>query len=111
MAAQPAAVTAYCATLTTARSIRCPVGCSDPHLVVYVPVQLGVLIGLEDVLEHAELRFFLRLEGLGVVEHFSVAVTKDVGGVPAGEPEHAGLEGGRQDRLHHRLAGLEVLAA
>ena len=50
---------------------------------VDVAVELGVDLGLEDRVEHAELRDLLRLEVLGVVEHLAVAVAEDVGGVPA----------------------------
>ena len=59
----------------------------------------------------AELRHLLRLERLRIVEHLAVAVAEDVGRVPALDAEEARLEAGREDRLHQRLAGLEVLAA
>ena len=68
-------------------------------------------VRLQDVLEHAQLRHFLRLERLRIVEHLAVAVAEDVGRVPALEAEVARLEAGREDGLHQRLAGLEVLAA
>ncbi len=48
---------------------------------------------------------------LRVVEHLAVAVAQDVGRVPAGEAEHAGLQRRREDGLHQRLAGLEVFPA
>ena len=80
-------------------------------LVVDVAVEVGVELGLEDVVEDAEFGDFLGLEGLGVVEDLAVAVAEDVGGVPAGDAEHAGLEGGGEDGLDEGLAGLEVLAA
>ena len=63
------------------------------------------------MLEQAQLRFFLGLEGLRIVQHLAVAIAQDVGGVPAGEAEHACLERRREHALHHRLARLEVLAA
>ena len=78
---------------------------------VDVLVEVGVELGLKDHLEEAELGFLFGLEGLGVVENFPVAVAEDVGGVPAGDAEHAGLEGGGEDGLDEGLAGLEVLAA
>ena len=53
----------------------------------------------------------MRLEGLGVVQHLAVAVAEDVRGVPAVEPQEPRLEAGGEERLHERLAGLEVLAA
>jgi hypothetical protein len=68
-------------------------------------------LGLEDVLEDAELGDFLGLEGVGVVEDFAVAVAEDVGGVPAGDTQVADLEGGSEDGLDEGLAGLEVLTA
>ncbi len=83
----------------------------DADLVIEVLVEVGVEFGLEDVFEDAEFRDFLGLEGVGVVEDFAVAVAEDVGGVPAGDAEHAGLEGGGEDRLDEGLAGLVVLAA
>jgi hypothetical protein len=62
------------------------------------------------VLEHAELADLFGLEAVGVIEHLTVAVTEDVGREPAPEPEQARLQTRRQDGLHQRLAGLEVLA-
>jgi hypothetical protein len=55
--------------------------------VIDVLVEVGVKLGLEDVLQHAELRLFLGLEGLGIVEDFAVAVAEDVGGVPAADAQ------------------------
>src|SRR2546430_1118162 len=83
----------------------------DPHLVEHVAVQLGILVRLEDVLEHAEFGLLLGLERFGIVEDLAVPVTQNVRRVPAREPEHARLERGGQHGLHHRLAGLEVFAA
>ena len=57
------------------------------------------------------LRDLLGLEALGIVEHLAVAVAEDVGREPAADAEHARLEARREDGLHQRLAGLEVLAA
>ena len=82
----------------------------DAHHVVDVAVEVGVALGLEDGVEHAELRHLLGLERLRVVEDLAVAVAEDVGGVPALDAEHAGLEAGGEDGLHQGLAGLEVLA-
>ena len=53
----------------------------------------------------------LRLEAVRVVEHLTVAVPQDVRRVPALHTEHARLEHRREDGLHQRLPGLEVLAA
>ena len=53
----------------------------------------------------------LVLKDSRVVEDFAVAVAEDVGGEPAGDAEHAGLEGRGEDGLHEGLAGFEVLAA
>ncbi len=52
----------------------------DADLVVDVLVEVGIKLGLEDVFERAELRLFLGLERLRIVEHFAVAVAEDVGG-------------------------------
>jgi hypothetical protein len=52
----------------------------------YVGVELRVHLRLQDVL-NAELRLFLGLEALRIVQHFAVAVA-DVRRVPAG---HAGI--------------------
>ncbi len=76
-----------------------------------VLIQVGIDVRLQDVLEHRQLRFFLRAERLGIVEHFAVAVAEDVRRIPAFEAEQPGLESRREDRLHQRLAGLEILAA
>ena len=70
----------------------------DAHLVKDVPVQLRIHIRLQDILEHPELRFLLRLEALRVVQHLPVAVAENVRRVPA-------------VRLQQRLARLEVLPA
>jgi len=83
----------------------------DAHLVEDVAVQLGILLGLQDVFQHAELRLFLRLEVLRIVEHFTVAVAENVGGIPTRQAEHARLQHRRDHGLHHGLAGLEVFAA
>src|SRR5205809_3349372 len=83
----------------------------DPNLVVDLAIQLRIELRLQDMLEQAELGLLLRLERLGIVQHFAVAVAEDVGGIPPRQTEHARLERGRQHALHHRLAGLEVLAA
>ncbi len=83
----------------------------DANLVVDVLVEIGIKLGLEDVFERAQLRLFLGLEGLRIVEHFAVAIAEDVGRVPAGDAEHARFEGRREHGLHEGLAGLEVLAA
>src|SRR5882757_10068579 len=50
----------------------------DTYFVEDVLVERGVELGLQDDVESAELRYLLRLEGLGVVEHFAVAVAEDV---------------------------------
>ena len=83
----------------------------DPHLVVHVAVQLREDLGIEDVLEHAELGLLLGLEVVGIVEHLTVAVPEDVGRVPARQPEHAGLQHWPDHRLDQCLTGLEILAA
>ena len=44
---------------------------------------LGIQLGLQDVVEYAQLRFFLGLERSRIVEHFAVAVAENVGRVPA----------------------------
>ena len=76
-----------------------------------VPVQLGIELRLQDVLEHRQLRLFLGLERAGIVQHFAVAIAQNVGGEPAVHAQHARFEAGREHRLHQRLAGLEILAA
>ena len=76
-----------------------------------VAVQLGVLVGFEDVFEHAKLRLFLRLERLRIVEHLAVSVAQDVGGIPASNAELASLEHWSQHGLQKGLAGLEVFSA
>ena len=83
----------------------------DADLVIDVAVELRVELGLQDVFQHAELGLFLGLERFGIVEHLAVAVAQNVGGEPAVHAQHARLEAGRQDGLHQRLAGLEILAA
>src|SRR5216117_1625918 len=83
----------------------------DPDLVIDLAVQLGIQVGLKDVLEQAELRLLFGLERLRIVQHLAVAIAENVGGIPAREAEHARLERRGEDALHHRLTGLEVLAA
>ena len=56
----------------------------NADFVIQIPVQIRIELGLKDEVEHAELRFFLRLERFGIVEHFAVAIAEDVGGVPSG---------------------------
>ena len=76
-----------------------------------VAVQFRIQLRLQDVLEHAELRFFLSLERLGIAEHLTVAVSEDVRGVPSADAQHSGLESGSQHGLEERLPGFEILAA
>ena len=83
----------------------------DADFVVDLAVELGIELRLQDVFEHAELRFFLGFEGVGIVEHFAVAIAENVGREPAVEAEHARFEAGREDGFQQRLAGLEILAA
>jgi len=82
----------------------------DANFVVNVTIELGVKVGLEDVLENAELGHFLGFKGLGVVENFAVTIAEDVGGVPARDTEVANLEGGGENGLDEGLAGFEVFA-
>ena len=82
----------------------------DPHDVAELLVELGVEIGLQDVVEDGLLALFLRLERLGIVEHFAVAVAEDVGRIPALDAEKPRLEAGRDDRLDQRLPRLQILA-
>ena len=82
----------------------------DAHLVEDLVVEALVERGLQDRLEHAELRDLLALERVGVVEDLAVAVAEDVRREPARHAEEARLEAGRDDRLHEGLARLEVLA-
>src|SRR4029077_11532685 len=66
----------------------------DADLVENLAVKLGIKLRLENVFERAELRFFFGFEGAGVVEDFAVTVAENVGGEPAIDTEHAGLEAG-----------------
>src|SRR4051794_4415518 len=50
----------------------------DAHLVEDVLVQIGIKLRLKNMFQDAELRFFFRLEGLGVIQHFAVAIAQDV---------------------------------
>jgi hypothetical protein len=50
------------------------------------------------------------LNALRIVQHGAVPVAQDVRAEPAGQAEHPRLQARREDRLHHGLAGLEVLA-
>src|SRR6202451_2642360 len=42
----------------------------DANFVENIPVEVGIQRGLQDVLQHAKLRFFLGLERTRIVEHF-----------------------------------------
>src|SRR5436190_6112048 len=83
----------------------------NANLVIDLAVQRRVHLRLQDVLEHAQLGFFFRLERVRVVQYLPVTVPEDVGRVPPAQPEHARLEPRREDRLEQRLAALEILAA
>ena len=82
----------------------------DANHVVDVAVELRVGLRLEDRVQHAQLGHLLGLEVLRVVQYLAVPVPQDVGGVPAAQAQHPGLEAGGQHGLHEGLAGLEVLA-
>src|SRR5690606_41614999 len=75
-----------------------------------VAVQVGMVGGLQDVLEHAQLALLLGLERLGIVEHLAIAVAEDVGAVPARDAEHPRLEHRREhgDRKSTRLNSSHV---
>src|SRR6202034_1157237 len=66
----------------------------DANFVENIPVEVGIQRGLQDVLQHAELRFFLGLERTRIVEHFAIPVAQDVGGIPAAQAEQPGFERG-----------------
>src|SRR5271163_2683944 len=83
----------------------------NPNLVVNILVQVGVKLRLQDEVQHPQLRLFLGLERLGIVEYLAVTVAENVGRIPSGYAEHARLEGRRQYGFHKGLASLEVLAA
>src|SRR5439155_19585388 len=82
----------------------------DAHEVVDLAVEVRVDVRLEDVLEHAELGYFLRLEGLGILEDLAVAVAQDVGGEPALQAEGPRLDRGGGPGPHRALSGLEALS-
>ena len=73
-------------------------------------VEIGIQVRLQNKLQRAQLRFFLRLEGAGVLQHFAVAVPQNICRKPPVQPQHARFERGRQNRLEKRLPGLEVLS-
>ena len=83
----------------------------DPHGVVEILVQFRIKLRLQDLIEHAELGLFLGLERAGIFQHFAVAIAQNVGGKPAVQPQHAHLQARRDQRLHERLAGLEIFSA
>ena len=83
----------------------------DLYGVVEVFIELRVEVGLEDLFENAELGFLFGFEGAGIFEHFAIAVAEDVGGEPAADAQHAGLEAWGEQGLHEGLAGFEVFAA
>src|SRR5437879_13650389 len=62
----------------------------DADFVADIAVELGIKLGLENIFEDPELRFFLGFEGVGIVENFAVAIAEDIGGKPAVQAEHAG---------------------
>ena len=51
----------------------------NANLVENIAVQLGIKLGLQNVLQHAQLRLFLGLERPRIVEHFAVAIAQNVG--------------------------------
>ncbi len=61
----------------------------DADLVVQIAVQLGVLLGAQNIFEHARLRYLFGLEVIGVVRHKAVAITEYVGREPAAYAERA----------------------
>ena len=82
----------------------------DANDVGDVAVEIGVALGLEDGVEDAQLGHLLGLERLRVVEDLTITVAENIGGEPAFDPEHPGLEARGEDGLHEGLAGLEVFA-
>ena len=83
----------------------------DFHRVKKVLVKFRIQIWLQDLVQYAELRFFLRFKRPWIFQHLPVAIAEDVRGEPAIAAQHARLQTRRDQRLHVRLAGLEVLAA
>ena len=83
----------------------------DADFVVKVFIQFRIEFRLENVFEHGKFALLFGPERLRVVEHFSIAVAEDVGGKPAVQPQLAGLQPRRDDRLQQSLSSLEVLAA
>ena len=81
----------------------------DADLVIDVAVQVGVDVWLQDVLQHPQLRDFLRSEAVRVVEDLAVTISEDVGGEPTVDTQHPRLETGGDHCLHEGLTRLEVL--
>src|SRR6185503_8240754 len=81
----------------------------DADDVTKIFVELGVEIRLKDVIKNGFLALFLRLERLGIVEYFTVAVAEYVCRVPPFDTEQPGFETRRDDGLDQCLPGLEVL--
>src|SRR4029077_8029312 len=83
----------------------------DPNLVRKLTVELGIKFGLQDVLEHRKLGLLFGLKRSWILKHFAIAIAQNVGGEPAIQSDHAGLETRSQNRLNQGLAGLVVLSA
>ena len=71
----------------------------NADLVCEVPVQVGVKLGLQDVLQHRKLGLFLGLERARILQHFAVPVAQDVRREPTRQSQHAGFKPWRQDGL------------
>src|SRR5206468_7850826 len=83
----------------------------DPHLVREISVKVGVKLRLQNLIQHRQLAFFLRFERIGVVQNFSVAISKNIRREPSIQAQHARFQTGSYDGLHQSLTGFEILAA
>ena len=64
----------------------------DSHLVIGILIQVGIQVGLQYVFQHPQLRLFLRLEILGLVQDLAVPIPKYVRREPAVQTKHPGLQ-------------------
>ena len=55
---------------------------------IYIAVQIGEFLRFKDIVDNRQLADFFRFEVFGLVQHFAVTVTQDVGREPTANTQH-----------------------
>ena len=75
---------------------------------INISVEIRIFFRFEDSVDYRQLADFFCLEVVRIIEHFTVAVTEDIGREPTVHTQHTGFEHRSQYGFHQCLTTLEV---